>query len=98
MNAVPGFTAECSAYRTSRHYQVIAVFGANGGAIRPQVCSLTCLGRCRDDVCAGLTGDDRTNCQRTCETACGCSPPPPFSCSRLCCPSGWTHACAPLAV
>jgi hypothetical protein len=85
MNAVPGFTAQCSVYRTSRHYQMIAGFDATGGAIRPQVCSLTCLGQCIGDVCSGLTGEDRTNCVRRCETTCGCRPAPCTCTTTRCC-------------
>jgi hypothetical protein len=91
---VPGFTAESSLYRTSGRYQMTVGFALNGGVLRPQLCSLTCLGNCLDNVCSGLTGEAGTNCRRDCGRSCGCNFPPPIdcganlNCGNHCCPPG----------
>jgi hypothetical protein len=109
---MPAFSAEASLYRTSGHYRhsagaadmaTVRIADANGGAIRPQLCSLTCLGRCTDDVCAGLTGEAYSNCLVNCGRGCGCNfppPPPPVQCegnlcppSSVCCFDGAGHCC-----
>lgn len=72
---MPGFTAEFSVYRTSRHYQMTAGFDMNGRVVWPQACDPDCAGECSSG-CDDLTGRQRLQCIIGCMRGCGCGPQP----------------------
>src|SRR4029077_4049582 len=71
---MPGFTAESSIYRTSRHYQMSADFLANGVVVRPQICDADCMSECVPG-CEDFTGRLHAQCIIGCSRQCGCIQP-----------------------
>ena len=69
---MPGFTAEASVYRTSRHYQMTNAPAQAGGAIRPaRFVDDRCYTACRSTCdCSDLTGATRGACHRACSREC----------------------------
>ena len=91
--SVPGFTAECSLYRTSQHYRMGA------GAV-PMDNGVHLADSCMDDCMAECNGDAAT-CRFECRAQCGPRPPacqPGYqwcfgtSGHRTCCPES-TDCC-----
>jgi hypothetical protein len=93
--SMPGFTAEASVYRTSRHYLITQVPARAGGAIHPASfvdpscyvdCHLTC-------DCSGQTGANlgacilkcNADCRRECTIFC---PTDQAVCGGNCCAKG----------
>jgi hypothetical protein len=68
---MPGFTAESSVYRTSRHYQMTAGVAAHGNVVQPQICDTRCLSNCRS-VCRGdfPPGSAQNECFADCFNEC----------------------------
>jgi hypothetical protein len=82
---MPGFTAESSVYRTSRHYQMTAGVAAHGNVVQPQLCDtqclLSCQSACKADFPRGRRRADCINidCPDECCDNVTCGP-----CSRQC--------------
>jgi hypothetical protein len=80
---IPGFTAEESVYKTSRHYQMSATFNQADVAIHPalvketdepvgwQLCVEKCKIKCfKDKACNQMAPAAKTQCKLACEDKC----------------------------
>ena len=92
---MPGFSAETSLYKTTRHYCLIGAFHQTVDTLQLQACDQNRLRECLNE-CGNPDPDNphtTAQCRHGCYLAFGqCTPPPPppVNCGTFTCPPGST--------
>jgi hypothetical protein len=83
MNIMPGFTAEKSIAKTSRHYHTTALFGQAIGFLQPAQTDISFCLPCLFQCCAFKAA---SGIPIKCRQPCGC--PPGVNCNTIGLPAG----------